>query len=276
MKQETEEIIAEKLNKLNKYFRRTGGRFKDDSIHSFRLEVKKLRSFLKLVEVSGRSVSFPKRLKKLYRILGNIRLVQLHRQAIIKAAGKFNISKPAFYLISLKNERHKLKKDAKKYIRKIKPLRTDMFCKDSPDSFTWQDSRRYFDLQKNKLGNLLHLTEPDEESLHDIRKAMKGILYDLPYLKDENRRSGEFNKAWAADMKLLESKIGKFHDITAYIRLLKNALNGIYGIREKLYLTLILNEWENDKEDLKRLITKLGLHLSAEDIKAGPEMYRTK
>jgi CHAD domain-containing protein len=267
MKQETGEIIGERLEKLNKYLHKTAGRFRAIPIHSLRLEVKKLRSFLKMITVNGNTVSIPKRLKKLYRLLGRIRLIQLHRQAILEVTGKFHTGKPAHYLLSLENERRKLKKEAKNRVRKMKPLRAKNFGKGLPEKIGAVGSLKYFALQGNRLIDLLHHPNPDEESLHEIRKILKGILYDLPYLKDKNIRNRHLNQTRTADMKSLESKIGEFHDISTSLQLLREAMKNPYGIREKHYLTLILNLWQKDKEDLKRQITDLGLTLSNKDTK---------
>src|SRR3954449_11386867 len=77
MKQKTSGIIGKRLKKINRYLQKTGGRFKPESIHSFRIEVKKLRSFLKLIAVNKEMASVPKTIKKLYKILGKIRLIQI-------------------------------------------------------------------------------------------------------------------------------------------------------------------------------------------------------
>jgi CHAD domain-containing protein len=267
MKQETGKIIRERLEKLNKYLQKTGGRFRAKSIHSFRLEVKKLRSFLKLFMVNESTVFIPKRLKKLYRLLGRIRLIQLHHKAILATAHKSHIGQPSHYLASLENQRCKLKKEAKNYIRTMKPLRAKNFGKGLPCKIPPEDSIKYFALQENGLDILLHRPDPDEESLHAARKILKGMLYDLPYLKDSDIRNREFNSVWAAGMKSLESKIGEFHDISTSLQILREALRKHYGIREKHYLTLILNQWQKDKEDLKRQITDMGLTLSDKNIR---------
>src|SRR5450631_361805 len=116
MKQKTGEIFAERLEKLNKYLHKTGGRFRAKPIHSFRLEVKKLRSFLKMITVSVNTMSIPKRLKKLYKLLGKIRLIQLQRQAILETTSKSHTGTLAHYTASLETERCVLKKIAKSYI----------------------------------------------------------------------------------------------------------------------------------------------------------------
>ena len=262
MKQETREVIGERLNKLNKYLHKAGGRFRAETIHSFRLEVKKLRSFLTLLSLNGHLISLPKRLKKLYRLLGRIRLVQLQSKTVFEVANKCNKVQPVHYLISLENERSKLKKEAKKYIRKMKPLKIKSFGKNLPDEITKENSLKYFTLEENKLVDLLHLPNPDEESLHGIRKIMKGMLYDLPYLKDRRIRDRELNKTRTADMKVLESKIGEFHDISTSLRLLNEALKDSSEKGENHCLTLILSHWQKDKENLKRQITDLELTLS--------------
>ena len=267
MKQETRDIIGERLEKINKYLHKTGGRFKPESIHSFRLEVKKLLSFLKMITVNGNSVSIPKRLKKLYRLLGRIRLIQLQRQAILEKTSISHTGTPAHYTASLETERYVLRKRAKHYIRAIRPLKVKNFGNGIPDKIVETNSLKFFILQENRLTDIFHLANQDEKSLHGARKILKAMIYDMPYVKDRNMRWRESNHTYIAHLKSLESRIGEFHDISTSIQFLSNALKDSYGIREKHILTLILNQWEKDKEDLKRQITDMGLTLSSSDTK---------
>jgi CHAD domain-containing protein len=267
MKQETGDIIGERLEKINKYLHKSGGQFKPESIHSFRLEVKKLRSFLKMIALSGNTVSIPKRLKKLYRILGRIRLIQLQRQAILKTTAKAHTGTPSHYTASLVTEKYSLKKNAKKYIHTMPPLKTKDFGRDLPDKIVAADSWKFFALQENRLADIFRLANPDEKTLHEARKILKIIIYDLPYMKDRSIRSRELNRTRTAQMKALESKIGEFHDISTCIRFLGQALKDSYGIREKNSLSLILNQWEKDNGEVKKQITDMSITLLYKDTK---------
>jgi CHAD domain-containing protein len=257
MKQETGKIIGERLEKLNKYLRKKDGQFRVKPIHTFRLEVKKLRSLLHLLTPDGSKVFIPQRLKKLYKLLGKIRLGQLHHRAILQTTDILQAARPAQYIELLENETRGFRKEAKKHMRKMKPLKVKDFGRALPETISKTESFKYFILQTNRLENLLHLPEPDEESLHEIRKIMKNMLYDLQYLKDWNIRNLELNQKRMSDMKILESKIGEFHDIYTSQKLLEKTLKTPDGIPEEHCLSLILSHWQDDKENLKRQITDL-------------------
>ncbi len=262
MKQEISDVIEKRFGKIDKYLRKTHGRCKPESIHSFRLEVKKLRSFLKMIAINGNEVSIPKRLKNLYRLLGRIRVIQLQRQAILETTSKSHTGIPAHYTSSLETERSLLKKKAKSYIRTMQPLKAKKFHKGIPYKITAADLLNFYTMQEHRLAAIFHFENPDEKSLHEARKIIKSMLYDLPFVKDRKISIRESNQTCTAHLKLLELKMGKFHDISTSVQYLREALKDSYGIREKHILTLIVNQWEKDKEGLKRQIMDLGLIIS--------------
>jgi CHAD domain-containing protein len=262
MKKQIREILRERLEKINKYLRKTEGRFHSDSIHSFRLEVKKLQSFLEMISPNGNTLSVPKKLKKLYRILGSMRLVQLQRQAILETTSRSHTGIPAHYSASLETERCIWKKKAKSHIKTMKRLKVKNFGMGVPDKIAVTAPRKFLTQQENLLSAIFHLPDPDEKTLHEARKILKCILYDLPYVKNSNRIKRKSYDGYSAQMKLLESKIGDFHDVSTSIRSLGEALNDSYEMEEKHILTFLRNQWKKDKEDLKSQITDLGLTLS--------------
>ena len=60
----------------------------------------------------------------------------------------------------VENERNKRKKKANKYIRKIKPLRTNELCNRLPDKMMAEDVLKYYDLHKKGLVDLVCHRQP--------------------------------------------------------------------------------------------------------------------
>jgi len=252
MKQKAIEIVLNKFERINKYLRKSGKRFHGGHIHLFRLEVKKLLSFFEMLSLKQSKTHFLKRLQKLYKILGKIRLIQLQKKAILITISKNHINLPTNYLKYLENDKHRLQKKAKYRIKNMKPLKTKRISKELPNKIGPVIPREYFSLQINALNNLLALEKPDEQSLHQIRKVLKNMLDDLPFMSGSKIQ--DFKYCTKDEMKCLESKIGEIHDISLSLKLLVEAPKCQYGIEEKQILTSIQNRWQKDKDDLRRQI----------------------
>ena len=80
------EIAEERFKTIHKLFHQIIKEFNVDDIHDFRVEVKKLRAFLRLLdsekEIEGPLI--PKLLKTFYGYIGIIRNIQLHKHNLFK------------------------------------------------------------------------------------------------------------------------------------------------------------------------------------------------
>src|SRR5690348_18289101 len=87
MKQkEIKEVITNHFDVMNSLFHKISHEFNAEDIHHFRVEVKKLRAFLRLLTASEKLEGplLPENLKSLYRYVGIIRNIQLHRHHLFK------------------------------------------------------------------------------------------------------------------------------------------------------------------------------------------------
>ena len=83
MKQEkVRAIIKEKVEELSALCRKIDEDFDMDTIHAFRVAVKTLRSFLRLLRVQAEkpALKMPKSFKRLYHIAGAIRDARLEKE----------------------------------------------------------------------------------------------------------------------------------------------------------------------------------------------------
>ncbi len=78
-------ILEEKARKIARLCREVNDGFTEQAIHGFRVEVKSLRAFTRLLsEATGsQPLKMPCKIKKLYQIAGNIREAQLEMKAIV-------------------------------------------------------------------------------------------------------------------------------------------------------------------------------------------------
>src|SRR6516162_822833 len=97
---EINEIIEDKFKTLSKLSQKITRKF---DIHDFRVEVKKLRAFLRLLDIKKRNDEpiIPKLLKTFYGYIGIIRNIQLYKHSLFKYITDHNIDKPEKYLTLL-------------------------------------------------------------------------------------------------------------------------------------------------------------------------------
>ena len=104
-----------RFEKLSKYYYSTLEDFKLNAIHHFRVEMKKLRALIRLVNLSDieHQNKIPKPLKSFYNIAGNIRNLQLHRQRVVNLCKNLSMELPSLYLEFLKQEEESMQKEAR-------------------------------------------------------------------------------------------------------------------------------------------------------------------
>jgi len=78
-------VVNQRITKIDKVFKHTVKEFSSSGIHKFRLEVKKLRSFITLVtsvDHKTAHLALPGHLRNIYAALGEIRNLQLQQRRI--------------------------------------------------------------------------------------------------------------------------------------------------------------------------------------------------
>jgi CHAD domain-containing protein len=250
MKSKAKKIIGERYEGINKYLKKPNQWFDSGHIHSFRLEVKKLNSFLGLLSVGADKIKLPKRLKEVYKILGRIRMIQLQEKNVFGTAKDLGIDVPVRYLVSLKIEKAELKKRAKDLVENIRSLKAKKLGWEMPRLISSENAGLYLGRQENSLSELI-TSQRNDKSLHEVRKILKNMLYDLPFLKHEMKERMEFSHDNTHQMKSLESNLGAFHDISLSLQQLTTALNGQYEGEEREILKSIQQQWLKNKDHLR-------------------------
>jgi CHAD domain-containing protein len=185
----SDEIISARykiFKKLKKHYSNSFEDFKLEEIHGFRLEVKKLRAFIRLLNTKipeEKKIKIGGKIKSFYNTVGNIRNLQLHQKRVIYICDEMLLEKAVLYLQFLHNEENKQKKKAagiadkisyNKFRKKIIDLVPDKLLAKSVQAFVIQ--------KQHTLLELLFLQNYSDEALHEIRKVLKDLLYDLKYI----------------------------------------------------------------------------------------------
>lgn len=167
-------LIGENVDELFETGKQIEGNFDKDVIHDFRVEVKTLRSFLRLINTETNiPVELPKKLKRLYHIAGAIRDTQLEMERLSAKEQQLpNYTANLRYSLERqKNEwsRHYSKKTFRRLSYKL--LETD-YKRLPPTALP-----DFFNLRMLWVADLGKVTSPTDNQVHSIRKHIKDVLY---------------------------------------------------------------------------------------------------
>jgi CHAD domain-containing protein len=266
MKQkEIEGIIESRSKRIDKLFPKIIKEFDAGEIHKFRIQVKKLRAFLRLAktEKNVEGALLPKLLKAFYRYVGIIRNIQLHTHALSEYITNHEIEKPSMYFKILDREENHWKKEAqalmednnfddvrekilKQLTRKLRKSSLKKFAKEKPKEL------------KKQLEDL-----KNDNDIHKARKILKDILYTLDYIKEHAELPEVFSKN---KLKPVTSLLGDFRDKCIELEFLQTEyLHKVKDENELHILRKIKDEFQREKqllmEQLHRSLGKIHTQL---------------
>jgi CHAD domain-containing protein len=204
-------IISEKVSTISVLAEMVGKNFDKESIHDFRVEVKRLRSFLRLLRMHSdeSKLKMPKKFKRLYQVAGNIRDAQLEYEKLLAE----NIELPE-YLAGLKNK-IELNKEAwaelysKKILRKLWDRLTDF----ETDAISPALLEHFFSTRLAVVKKTSLLRSPSDKQVHEARKQIKDILYTSKIAKKDWKAGYSKTKNTPVkDLDYIADVIGGYND----------------------------------------------------------------
>jgi CHAD domain-containing protein len=246
---------AKKLRLLSK---KVAADFEVEDIHRFRVEVKKLRALVRFACPDGRRL--PKRLRRIYKAVGEIRNLQLLRQSLVKAADP--VLPEEFYrqldgrIIAAKQETRRLLEEygrmgklARRLIAGVVALR-----------LTGEVQRSFVRKRiapEDRPGQM----PGSDDALHNLRKSLKDLLYVWPFLGNGARKQAAAYFGGYPAMQKKARLLGDYLDIVFQLRLLQDKVlfpeDRFAGDVDK-----IIDRWHGRQEKLRCLIGQDSLHLS--------------
>ena len=235
----------------------------EEAIHQFRVEYKKIRTFLRLSSINlsaDKVVKMSKKLKRWYNVLGHLRDLQLLHHRVI-AAFELQQVKPQGYINLIENDFFKFK-----YGLPIKSIHTAVK--------TNQKKINKFFLKKISKSNYLKFVtqkllmvyevllkgDLDDYDFHAVRKYLKDIFYCLAIEKmslSDIVPSTIFNSTNDSFLKLLLDELGKFQDLSTAIILLKSASLDSFNLEEQNMLIQLNQQWAQEKEQLRNNLNSI-------------------
>jgi CHAD domain-containing protein len=262
------DIVDEYKCRIKKVLKQYGDLFDKFSVednHNFRVEIKKLRAFLRLVTLASpeQPQKIPKSLKKFYNLVGDIRNLQLQDQRIDGLCEILLIRKPDVYLKCIHDEEDSKKKKAQKLKEDIS---LDDFEKkladDVPEKLTVENKNALIENYRSRLTQLLALPCYFDETFHDIRKLLKDLMYNHGFLERAISTLMPPMLHDLATIEMLTSVLGDFHDLCmAFFFLSPSHLFELRNDNEKAVLDELSMYFNLRKENIKNEILNLLLAL---------------
>jgi hypothetical protein len=257
---------------IDKLFRKIIIDFATEDIREFRREIKKLRSFLRLLNFESSSeypLRITKKLKTFYGYIGIIRNLQLNLKNIDgyykSATGRI----PGSYIRKIEREIQYWKANTKTFMDVDSNFYNDeeIMLTELPDKLTKTSVQRFLQYVFHEL-DVLAKHSDDDEVLHSIRKLIQDIVYNLPYIHNFKLTVpiGFDDEKTLLCIELLET----FRDRCVELVLLKTYYDDDYSIEEKRLLEQIGKILQEEKQQIKcEIYSSLNsLQLTPEKIKS--------
>ena len=205
-----------------------------EAIHQFRVEYKKLRAFLRLLQFRSRKkIRLPKSLKKVYAKSGLVREFQIL------------LSDPkALKRISLHGSapvKQQLRTAARELERVMRPgLLQDAEKKlvnELPDILEEKTINNFFRDNMEKAKTLVSTRGSTDEQLHDLRKIMKDLLYNAQLLRKETDQvmpSNLWNRRREKYYEKATHELGDYHDAVVHAQQ-SVEIPGIHSLNQRTW-----------------------------------------
>ncbi len=270
-------VIENRFMKINTSLQLVLVNFSNEEIHRFRVEIKKLRAFLHMLKAGSKynhGLKLSARVKKIFRVIGAIRNLQLQQFRIKKIIHETNDQLPFEYLdmlnkvmdASIAKARNLI--GSKKTFRKEKQSILAILRK-------WNGKIKtqcFLATTSGLLKQQLLDGAPNDKSLHWVRKILKDILYAQPYIAQKMRSSLPFILSDQANVKLLTSLLGDFQDACMGLSLLQPDDTDDLPEHERIFLKNVEKEWQEEKIDIRKKIMGHLKHVQSAIIPVMPEV----
>jgi CHAD domain-containing protein len=177
-------LLRRRSQQLNRYGKRLEAGFDAEAIHRFRVAFKQMRALVHLGsfgEAVGRFFRMGGRVHGLYHLLGEIRSIQLQKEAVRATCRQLALTEPEEYLVDLQQKEEALKERiAKHHVPTRFPRLRRRMKKLSRRPPGQPVVAGFITTQFLELTLLLCAEKLSEEQLHQVRKLLKDILYTWP------------------------------------------------------------------------------------------------
>jgi CHAD domain-containing protein len=236
-----------------------------EASHDFRVEIKKLRAFLRMLNHKNglkNGLQISKHLRLFYRSVGELRSLQLQQEMVQTICKELHYPEPAEYLSLLHNKEIKAQKKIRENAKATSLHNLGHRLKNSlPQTFTDKDVRHYVEEKRVQLQGFLTVLLLADETLHSIRKLLKDLLYVWLWVEAvllDMLPGSAGRKAYCLQ---LTDELGTFQDYCTALTFFHPNLTNQLSLEEQERVQSIQQEFIRRKELQKRSIMETLLTL---------------
>lgn len=258
-----EGVVIKHISSIEKHSNRLPGAFDQENIHDLRVGYKKIRAFLRLLQLEkdGGRLHMPDKIKAVYQICGKVRDMQLFLAELhtIKIASQLPASIPRW-----RQQLFSYKEQTVSAIEAVdfKKL-PDAILKELPKQLHDETVKKFMH-QKIAAIHIVLLAADHEEDLHAIRKQLKDIIYTIRIFEHDWDIPFPIN-GWKSEKELsdMASSLGDFNDRCHAISLLQSGYSIACNEDEKIALQQLHDHWlrqkETQQQQLLQQVRELGM-----------------
>ncbi|MES2267505.1 MAG: CHAD domain-containing protein [Bacteroidota bacterium] len=261
---EIAEITQTKFKKIHTGLASVRLHFHEDDIRLFRVKVKKLGAFLRLLGTAKghhQALKIPQKIIKYYEVSGMIRSLQLQQLYVQKTLAENQIDPPKIYLKQLSDQiLHYISAAGQMTISERSFKRGEgLLLKHLPDQLSTKMADQYVWSEVQKIEQLMAPVFPGDRSLHELRKLLKGLLYVWPFVQNGVGQMSPYSLlSNEENIDAFTIVLGNFHDIDSAIGLLHSGCSTLDPDEsETAVLRVMEGLWINAKETTRQDIYQL-------------------
>lgn len=241
-----EEVIDKHISSIQKYCDRLPGSFDQEDIHDLRVDYKKIRAFIRLLQLEKDTgeLHIPHKLRAVYQTGGKVRdlqlfLLELNTLPVVTAIPNS--------IVRWHKQLFAYKEQLVSAIEKVsfKKLRAGI-TGELPHELHGDTVKKFLHYKVAAI-HIILLAASDEQDLHGIRKELKDVIYNMRIF--ENDWDIPFPvSGWDENMlNEMASQLGDFNDRCLAISLLQSGYSEDIHENEKEILQQLQNNWQQQK-----------------------------
>lgn len=248
-----------RVKKLKKHFVKLQESFDPEELHDYRLEVKKLKAFIRLLNASKshhKKIRLNHHVKSYYKLAGNVRNLELHEKRILELVKENQLNTPVTYLALLEKEKKNALEQLQQAEQTISFEQLRKEVQDNvPSGLSAGDCKSYLINQRHAIAAIVVSAMTNDEALHEVRKIVKDIGYNRDYLSSSMSLILPVFLINKEHTDALAETLGVFHDYCVSLSFLQLPhVTQIKDEREKVVLKEIQDIIESKKANMKKSI----------------------
>jgi hypothetical protein len=252
-----ETILEKRIEKIDAALVNVRLQLQPEEIRVFRIKIKKLGAFLRLMNGAkghGHAAKLPPKMVKIYQLLGAVRTVQL-QQSYVQKTGSGQPGSPDTYLAYLDDQLQQYSAEVLQQLKGLKPLKkaAEKILKLLPKQISRAAILQFIHLEGDALAELFTPVFPSDKSFHEARKLLMNLLHISPYLDMQIKEISPYTAlATYEDIRELTVLLGDFQELHTVIDSLRAAVSKIeIEDSEKNLLRGLEVLWIKDRESLR-------------------------